>query len=470
MQIRTKLALQFSLVVALLLILAMTLIYTLSKESMKKDFYEGLESKGLMTAEMVVKHQTLSAKDYSSSLKDKSKIILPANEKVSIYNSSLQKVFAFQSNDEVPLSILQKISKLPESEKFIFNDHDFQSVGIKYTNKLNEEYLLISQGIFSSEELVRLSYILMLVFFIIILLVGLSGFLFSYQALSPITHIIQQMNAVFPSQIGKRLKTGANKDEITNLALMFNNLLDKAEEAFLNQKGFLSNISHELKNPLSSAITQLEVTLNMKRSQEEYSEVMGSVLHDLKELKNVVEQLMALARITSGDVKATFDAVRLDELVWQVQDNLIKIHPEYKIRVDTKLLPEMPEQMVVYGNELLLKTAISNLCENACKFSADQTALVRIFLDEDNNPVLEVEDNGKTIPPEEQILIFKAFYRSPHTSHIKGTGIGLPLVQHIITLHKARIGINAGNTNGNKFTIWFDQFTSEPFAKLKKVS
>lgn len=101
-----------------------------------------------MTAEMVVKHQTLSAKDYSSSLKDKSEIILPANEKVSIYNSSLQKVFAFQSNDEVPLSILQKISKLPESEKFIFNDHDFQSVGIKYTNKLNEEYLLISQGIF----------------------------------------------------------------------------------------------------------------------------------------------------------------------------------------------------------------------------------------------------------------------------------------------------------------------------------
>ncbi|MBK8547897.1 MAG: hypothetical protein IPL63_11140 [Saprospiraceae bacterium] len=80
-------------------------------------------------------------------------------------------------------------------------------------------------------------------------MVGLSGFLFSYQALSPITHIIQQMNAVFPSQIGKRLKTGANKDEITNLALMFNNLLDKAEEAFLNQKGFLSNISHELKNP-----------------------------------------------------------------------------------------------------------------------------------------------------------------------------------------------------------------------------
>lgn len=136
----------------------------------------------------------------------------------------------------------------------------------------------------------------------------------------------------------------------------------------------------------------------MKRSQEEYSEVMGSVLHDLKELKNVVEQLMALARITSGDVKATFDAVRLDELVWQVQDNLIKIHPEYKIRVDTKLLPEMPEQMVVYGNELLLKTAISNLCENACKFSADQTALVRIFLDEDNNPVLEVEDNGKPYP------------------------------------------------------------------------
>lgn len=57
------------------------------------------------------------------------------------------------------------------------------------------------------------------------------------------------MNAVFPSQIGKRLKTGANKDEITNLALMFNNLLDKAEEAFLNQKDFFPTFPMNLKTP-----------------------------------------------------------------------------------------------------------------------------------------------------------------------------------------------------------------------------
>jgi signal transduction histidine kinase len=470
MQIRTKLTLQFSLIVALLLVLAMTLIYTLSNESLKKDFYKGLESKGLMTAEMVVKHHSLSPEDYALSLKEKPDIILPTNEKVSIYNDKFEKVYAFQRNDELPETFLQQISKLPENELLKFSHQNFQGIGIKYKNRLNEEYLLVSQGVFSAEELVRLSYILLIVFLIIISLVGLSGYFFSVQALIPVARIIHQMHAVYPSQIGKRLETGENNDEISNLAVMFNTLLDKAEEAFLNQKGFLSNISHEIKNPLASAITQLEVTLHLKRSQEEYSQVMDSVLHDLKELNNVVEQLMALARITSGDMKATFDAVRLDELVWQVRDNLNMIHPDYKIKVETNLLPENQEQMVIYGNELLLKTAISNLCENACKFSPDQTAIVRILLDKGSNLVLEVEDKGKSIPPDEQILIFKAFYRSPDTSHIKGTGIGLPLVQHIIKLHKARIGLSSGNYKGNKFTIWFNQRESEPLTNLREAS
>lgn len=470
MQIRTRLALQFSFIVAFLLLLTMILIYTISEDQQKKEFYKGLESKGLMTAEMVVKHHSLSSNEYNDKLDEKEDIVLPTNEKVAIYNLDFEKVYAFQKSDDIPSSILKEISGLPDRKTVTFSNDQYHGIGIKYKNQLNEEYLLISQGVFASEELVRLFYILVVVFFIVILLVGLGGYIFSRQALAPVAGIIEQMNEVFPSKIGKRLDQGKNNDEITRLAVMFNNLLDKAEEAFLNQKGFLSNISHELKNPLASAIAQLEVTLNMERSQTEYATVMHSVLYDLKELKSVVEQLMALARITSGDLRASFESVRLDELVWQVQAQLLKIYPEYKIKVDTTMLPENPDYMQVHGNELLLKTAISNLCENACKFSPDHTAFVKISLNQENDPVLEIEDKGKTIPLEEQSLIFKAFYRSPGSSHIKGTGIGLPLVQHILKLHKAKIRLNSEGLTGNKFIINFEHTSPDLFTPLQEAS
>lgn len=469
MQIRARLTLQFCFIVAILLLFTLLLIYAISRDQLKREFFKGLESKALMTAEMIVKHYSLKPEDYILPKEGHGEIDLPSKQKMSIYTSKLEKVFSFQKNDDIPLSVLKNISKLKDSESINFKIEEFDAIGIKYKNSLNEEYLLISQGVFSSEELVRLTYILTLVFFIIILLVGISGYVFSVQALSPISGLIHQMDAVYPSQIGKRLETGQNNDEITQLAKMFNQLLEKAEEAFLNQKGFMSNISHELKNPIASVIAQLEVTLHLDRSSPEYKKVMESILKDMKELKTVVDQLMQLARLTSGDDQASFHYVRLDELIWQVQTSIKQLHVDYTVKVDTSLLPENPDDLLVEGNELLLKTALSNLFENACKFSPDHTAYIRIFMNESNHPVIEIEDIGHSIPKEEQSLIFKSFYRSPGTSHIKGTGIGLPLVQQILKMHHAKIGLTSENGNGNKFTIWFNKLTNDNFEQIKSV-
>ena len=457
MQIRTRLTLQFIIISAALIIISMILIYSISKEQLKNEFYKGLESKVLMTAEMVVKYHTLEPSNYKKSSDDQPEINLPTKEKISIYNSKKEKVYAFQRKDELPTTVLNEISVLENMESMRFNNMDYSGIGIKYKNSLGEDYLLVSQGIFASDELIRLSYIMIIVFLIIIVLIGLSGYFFSVQALSPIANIITQMDQVFPSKIGERLHPTENNDEISKLATMFNNLLDKAEEAFLNQKGFLSNISHEIKNPLASAITQLEVTLLARRSNDEYSKVLNSLLSDMKELKNVVEQLMALARITSGNESVAFVGVRIDELIWEVQSNFYKLHENYHIKFDTTLLPENPDLLEINGNELLLKTAISNLCENACKYSPDNTAYITISISENHDLLLEIEDHGIPIVPEEQELIFKSFYRSPNSSHIKGTGIGLPLVKHILNIHHASIELHSLDNKGNKFIISFKQ-------------
>jgi signal transduction histidine kinase len=214
---------------------------------------------------------------------------------------------------------------------------------------------------------------------IIIGFVGFGGYVFSRQALSPVADMMQQIDAVFPAQIGKRLDVTNSKDELSRLAGMFNQLLDRAEEAFLNQKGFLSNISHEIKNPLTAIISRLDVLLQKERSPAEYQAVLSSTLTDMHELKEISEQLMQLGKISSGDNNPSFQNLRLDELVWQVNSDIMKIHPGYKIYLDTSDLPEDPDRLNIKGNEQLLKTAISNLCVNACKFSSDHSAYLYIL-------------------------------------------------------------------------------------------
>ncbi|MBK9150384.1 MAG: HAMP domain-containing histidine kinase [Saprospiraceae bacterium] len=451
MQIRHKLALQFILISGILICLALFLIYIIFANQLRSEFYKGLESKALMTAEMLVKHNSLQPDTSISG--NNQEVDLPAKEKVIIYNSRYEKVYAFNKNDVVPEFVLKNIDK---NKNLKFKVRDYEALGIKYRNKLNEDYILVCQGMFFSDDLKGLRNVLITVFFIVISFIGFGGYLFAKQALSPINDLMNQMDEVYPAQIGKRLEFEDNKDELSRLATMFNNLLDRAEEAYLNQKGFLSNISHEIKNPLTAIITRLDVLLQHERTNAEYRTEISSTLADMQEMKDVAEQLMQLARITSGNESGIFQNLRLDELVWQSKANLLRLHPDYHFKMEANELPDNPEQLEIRGNENLLKTAISNLLSNACKFSSDQTATMKIFSPEQGKVQLDIKDKGAPIPEEEQKLIFKPFYRSPSKRHIKGTGIGLPLVLQILKMHNAELKLHSIENKGNCFSLIFN--------------
>jgi sensor histidine kinase regulating citrate/malate metabolism len=112
MQIRHKLAIQFSLIVALLLFLALLLIYYLFNNQLKAEFYKGLESKALMTAEMLVKHTSLTPEVYSRTEDNSNETGLPSKEKIIIYNERFEKVYAFNKSDVVPEYVLEEYYKI----------------------------------------------------------------------------------------------------------------------------------------------------------------------------------------------------------------------------------------------------------------------------------------------------------------------------------------------------------------------
>jgi signal transduction histidine kinase len=403
-----------------------------------------------MTVTMVVKNNPdLSFVDTDVADDD---INLPSRENIVIYDMDFKKLFAFHLEPDISQAQLSSIAQKGEEK---FNIGTYDAVGLRYKTNAGKEVIVIAKGQFMSEELIRLRNIMIFNFFLCLIVVAISGYYFAGQALRPIVDTMNELDDILPTDLTKRINTGTNKDEISRLAISFNKLLDRIEETFNVQKGFLSNISHELRNPLASIIAAIQVTLSKDRSVNEYRHCLESVLNDATDLEHTSTHLMQLARLTTGSDKILLGPVRIDEIIWQVKAQVKKNNVGYSFKLDADDFPTDASHFEIIANEALLKTAFTNLMENACKFSPDHTAQIKMYLSENNEAAVAISDSAPIIDKKEVENIFKPFYRSPVTNKINGSGIGLSLVASILKVHDAKLTITESKSAGNIFTVYF---------------
>lgn len=453
MQIRTKLTLQFIVLVAGMLILSLCFIYVKFREMTEDEFYDNLRSKALMTAEMVLHDeanlQPIDDKEYSEARSTE----LPFRENVMIFNAGLQRVFAFNRADK-PLPF-KTLTGLKNSSEARFLDGELHALSVVHKSHSGKEYLIIAESVFNSEELFNLRNILGITFLLCIGLVAAGGWFYAGQAMSPVASIVNQVDGILPSDLSARLEGQNNRDELSRLVFTFNRLLDRIQFAFKMQKSFISNVSHELKNPLSVIIAQLEVALDKKRDNEEYQATLKSVLEDSRELSDVTEKLLQLAKVHSEGTNIAFELVRLDEVMLQTRASLLRLHPNYHIAFDIVGFPEDEEQLCVWGNEPLLRSAFQNLMDNGCKFSPEKKVDVKIHFEPSGKHGVEITDRGPGIPAKDLQLIFQPFYRSSQSIHVRGSGIGLSLVDSIMKIHQVALDVVSTQGKGTTFKLSF---------------
>lgn len=452
MQIRTKLTLQFIVLVAGILLLSLCFIYFKFRQITEDEFYNNLRSKALMTAEMVLheeeKLHLLPQDDHQDAGE-----LLPFRENVMIYNANLELVFAF-NRDAEPLSA-DRLRELKKGNESYFQHGLLHAIGLKHKSHSGAEYLVVAESVFNSEELGNLRNILIISFFLGIGVVAAGGWFYAGQAMSPVSRIINQVDHMLPSDLSARLDISNNHDEISRLVITFNRLLDRIQFAFKMQKSFISNVSHELKNPLSVILSQLEVVLDKDRNAAEYHSTLTSVLEDTRELSDVTEKLLQLARVHSDGDNITFEQLRLDEIMLQTRAALLRLHPDYHISFDIVGIPESEDQLCVFGNESLLRSAFQNLMDNGCKFSPDKKVEVKIGFDANGKHFVEITDRGPGIPSKDIQLIFQPFYRSSQNIHVRGSGIGLSLVESILKLHHVVMDVVSAQGKGTTFKLSF---------------
>ncbi|MBL7818877.1 MAG: phosphatase PAP2 family protein [Saprospiraceae bacterium] len=449
MKIRTRLTLQFMLISAGISLLALLFIFNQFKQYVENEFFTHLENKGRMTAEMVLRHE--SQLKVLPKTKDDNTLKLPSIGNISIFNDRYQCVFTLNNaTDLTPLPLLQTVDR---KGHYRFQQGHFQALGVTLNSSSGQKYIIISEDTPDFTKLDTLRNILLLSFLLVIAAVSAGGWFYAGQALQPVSQIVHEVETILPTDLSHRLKQNNNHDELGHLVSTFNRLLDRIERAFQMQKGFIANVSHELKNPLATMDAQLQLARHKPRSVNEYNLILGSLHEDVKNITDTADKLLQLAKIHSSTQSLAWTQVRLDELIYQSQDNLLKNNPQYHIHIEFRELPDNEEDLCVQGNESLLRTALMNLLDNACKFSGDHKAT--IILDCNAPYQLQIQDKGQGIAQEDLPYIFEPFFRSPQSGHKKGSGIGLSLVQSILKLHHITIEVQSSLEQGTTFLLHF---------------
>ncbi len=440
------------LIVASIMLVAMLIIYFQFKNHLQNEFFGNLRSKAKLTAMVAVTRlEREGLEEVTSNTANAS--FTTFTENISIFDDKNRLVYTF--NPSPATASPQTLNEIMKMGECRFEHNRFNAIGIRHQSASGKNYVVVSEAIFKPDALQKLTRILVVVFCAFCALVAIGGWIFAGQALAPVSRIMNQVDALLPSDMSRRLETSKNQDELARLVVTFNRLLDRLQAAFNAQKLFLSNISHELKNPLTVIISQIEITLQKDRPETEYRQILKSVLDDTRELNLVSDKLMQLAKITATGQQVNFEKIRIDEAVWQAKAALLKSHPDYKINFEIVNLPKDEELLFVQANEQLLRTALTNLMDNGCKFSPDHRVKVRLSFLPEGKPAIEIQDQGPGIPEDEVQLVFEPFYRSPKTDKVKGSGVGLSLVDSIVKLHHIELKVSNRLPTGTVFRLEF---------------
>jgi signal transduction histidine kinase len=454
MQIRTRLTIQFSLLVSGILLVTFLAIYYFTYNNVTEDFYDRLRSKAKSTAELLLKVPQVNT-EVLRALEGSNRDLI-YNENILIFDEKNRLIYT--NTNAVTKSIHVSnywLDEIRKSGEIRYTDGDYKVVGLYYKYPFNRAVVMLgAQDLYGQANLSNLNTLLTVLFLIVTAIVGLAGWIFAKRALRPISKVMNAVEGILPQKLDTRLDIPNQKDEIGRLSTTFNKLLDRIETAFQMQKIFVANVSHELKNPLTKIRSQLEVSMLKERSTAEYQITIQSVLEDIQELAQLSNTLLELAKVSEDQRDLMTETVRVDDLIWDCRQSLGQANPGYNIQVNLDELPDDDSWLEIAGNSTLLKTAFLNLIDNACKFSEDQS--VKITLNASAKKLtLRFSDKGKGIPVQDQSLIFQPFYRGDNTANVKGYGIGLSLVDRIMKLHNGNVSIQTNQPKGTTFILNF---------------
>ncbi len=450
MKIQNRLSIYFTLISCGALLLVLLAVYFSVFTFFRIDFNQRLSDRVELAAKLYLEADEVGPEELDV-VQRKYLERLP-DEVIRIYNERNKAAFNASNGIYWTDNIIEQVRK---DGKIEYEEGDRQVIG-KFFRDNQGDFVILASAVDRSfhRRLTAIAYLTLIVFICFSGVLFFAGQWFAKKALLPIKNIIDQMHQIGSRNLHKRIDDVKNKDEIAELISNFNHLLERLENAFELQQSFVANASHELRTPLTSIMGEADVALEKKRTPEEYEQILRSISADAMRLREIITSLMELAQVDFNYTLTELAPVRLDELVWELNDVWTERKGPDMLKPSFVDLPEDENDLVIPANKALLYIAINNIIDNAFKYSDDNPVLLQFKVDQDFISIT-FTDQGPGISMHEAENIFKPFYRIKRTQNVYGSGVGLYIAAKIVSLFKGDIKVMSNGLNGSSFIISF---------------
>lgn len=293
---------------------------------------------------------------------------------------------------------------------------------------------------------------------IMLLCAILAGRRITRKAFEPVAEITRAADSINNGMdLSKRLPQGEAKDELYSLTETLNRMIERLENAFQAEKEFSSDVSHELKTPISVILTECEYTLEENRTNDEYRESIETIQQQCRRTMSLIQQLLQLSRTINTDRIIDKEQINLSLLCESISEELSFMAEEKGVR----LLTSIEKDIEIFADETLMMRLIINLITNGIKYRReDADSFVRLTLTSGESEILiKAEDNGIGISNEDCAHIFNRFYKvdkSRTESSAGGDtsfGLGLSMVKWIAEAHQGKASVKSTLEKGSVFTV-----------------
>ena len=286
---------------------------------------------------------------------------------------------------------------------------------------------------------------------LVVALAGIGGYVLARRALTPIDHLASEARRITAERLHERLSVPNHHDEIGRLAAVINDTFARLESSFEQLRRFTADASHELRTPLSVIRGIGEIGLHETRTPAEYKEAMGSMLEEVDRLTTLVDTLLRLSHGDAGTVRLSRESVDVGQLARDVVSSLGILAEERNQR----LRIEVADSISVTADRLVLREAITNIVDNAIKYSPRRSAIeIRVHGDGDR-AMVDVADEGSGIAAEHRQRIFDRFFRldEGRSRDSGGTGLGVAIARWAVEANGGHISVDSGPNGGSIFRI-----------------
>jgi two-component system sensor histidine kinase CiaH len=221
----------------------------------------------------------------------------------------------------------------------------------------------------------------------------------------------------------------------------------------MQQQNFMMAVTHELKTPIAVVRLNLETLQKRKLEEVQQQRMLGISLQEVNRLNSLCNNILLASQLEAGEYKASKNDVNFSALA-------VRVVSDFSLRFPNRnIIAEVEEDIIVTGEELLLELLITNLVENAIKYSSKDAPVKVVLAQKEECVQMQVIDEGPGIDEEEREKIFEKFYRigNEETRSAKGTGLGLYLCRQIAKQHEATIRVTPNQPKGSVFTVTFNQ-------------